>query len=162
SGVEANASAADAAFGAANIWNVAGLTSHYSVEGSVDVNPAWGNFRSSTGHRTTARFSITGNVIGTEVIGLGQHALNSDALYFSQPGASNSLSWQISGLTPGSPFKLYLNQLDVSTWLGNPQNRAMSGLIDTNGDGTPNEAYQMNFPGVLVTGTVAADGTIRG
>jgi hypothetical protein len=164
SGVESNAAAADADFNAANVWNIAGLTSHYSVEGSVDSNPSWGNFVNSTGKKTTARFSITGDVIGTDVVGVNPppNALNIDALFFSQPGASNTLTWQLSGLAPGTPFKLFLNQLDVATWLGNPQNRAMSGLIDTNGDGTPNQAYQMDFPGVLVTGTVAADGIVRG
>jgi hypothetical protein len=54
--------------------------------------------------------------------------------------------------------------LDVATWLGNPQNRAMKGFIDMNGDGVAaaTETYQMDFPGVLVTGTVASDGIIRG
>jgi hypothetical protein len=168
-GIEARAAAADPVFNAANVWNVAGLTSHYFVTGSNDVNPSWSNLVSSTGGATPVAFSIAGDVIGTDVVGLGESALNSDGLFFDGTGAfdplsSNEITWQISGLAPGTPYKLFLNQLDVATWLGNPQNRAMKGFIDVNGDGVAGatEPYQMNFPGVLVTGTVAGDGIIRG
>lgn len=162
-GVESNAAAADADFNASNVWNIAGLTTIFSTE--VDSNPSWSGLVDSNGDLTTAAFSITGDVTGTTVVGAGaESALNEDSLFFANPARSTSdtLSWEISGLTPSSPFKLYLNQLDVATWVSPSQNRAMSGLIDTNGDGSPNEAYQMDFPGVLVTGTVAADGIIRG
>lgn len=162
-GVEPSAAAADADFGAANVWNIAGLTTGFNT--SVDTDPSWSGLVDNSGVPTTAAFSITGNVTGTGVVGTtGPNALNVDSLFFANPGrgTSDTLTWEISGLAPSSPFKLYLNQLDVATWVSPSQNRAMSGLIDTSGDGTPNEAYQMDFPGVLVAGTVAADGIIRG
>ena len=168
SGVEANAAAADADFAVANVWNIAGLSSHFTdAAGSADTDPSWTNLVDSTGAMTGAGFSITGVVIGTDVVGVGaESGLNEDGLFFDNTTAngtptSETISFEISGLVAGTSYKLYLNQLDVATWLGSPQNRSMSGLVDTNGDGTPNEAYQMDFPGVLITGTVAADGIIR-
>jgi hypothetical protein len=167
-GVEPRAATADVDFNAANIWNIASLSSHFLVMGSNDVNPSWSNLVNSTGGATPVAFSIAGDVIGTDVVGFGESALNSDGLFFDGTGdfdplTSNEITWQISGLAPGTPFKLFLNQLDVATWVG-PQNRAMKGFIDVNGDGVAaaTEPYQMNFPGVLVTGTVANDGIIRG
>lgn len=166
SGVEPRAATADADFAAADVWNSASLSSHFLIAGSHDVNPSWSNLVNSTGAATPVRFSILGNVIGTDVVGFGENAVNSDGLFFDGQGdfltlTSTQLAWEISGLQPGTPFKLFLNQLDVATWVG-PQNRAMKGFIDSDGDGTAAEPYQMDFPGVLITGMVAADGIIRG
>ena len=112
SGPEAAATAADPAFGAANVWN--NVFSPWALE----TNPVWSNLVDSTGTGSSVSFSITGTVGPTDFTPWepAPDPLRSAFLFWNSwqnglgaygPGESSTISWKLTGLQPNATYAMF-------------------------------------------------------
>lgn len=104
SGVESSAAALDPSFGSADAWN--DLT---TGNAGVITNPAYSSLLDSTGAVTSVGFSITGTLDSYQGYSATASYLTMDYLFWNapvNPSLSSTLSWTITGLTPGASYAL--------------------------------------------------------
>jgi hypothetical protein len=107
SGAESAATAANAGFGAAHVWN--GLAvGEYGQPAST--NPSFAGLLDSTGAATGVGLSLTGGVKGFSGFNNpSSDALRKDYLFFnSGNNAATTLSWTLTGLIAGAAYDLFL------------------------------------------------------
>lgn len=113
SGPEAAATAANAAFGAANVWN--NLLSPWALE----TNPSWSGLVDSTGATTGLSFAITGTVAPVDFQPWipTPDPLRSASLNWNSwisggggfgAGESTSVSWVLTGLAPNATYDMFV------------------------------------------------------
>jgi|GEM_PF-1937635 hypothetical protein len=113
SGPEAAATAANAAFGAANAWN--NLHSPWALE----TNPSWSGLVDSTGAATGLSFAITGTVAPVDFQPWipTPDPLRSASLNWNSwinggggfgAGESTSVSWVLTGLAPNATYDMFV------------------------------------------------------
>jgi hypothetical protein len=148
-------SGVEATYGFGNVWNTFNVT-HNPV---TTTNPSL-ILNDSSGSPTSATFSITGTM--TAFNGGSGHTLGRDYLLINAGAAAGitSLTWQISGLTPGGKYEFFPN--------GN-FNSAVRGFqmqVDTNGDGSlgsGDTTLKIDGNGALFPSVIADNaGVIRG
>ena len=152
-GVEPLAATAATSFAAANVWN------HLAVSGT-STDPSFSNLVDSTGSATPVGFSITGT-LGAFSFGNATETVRTDFFYFNSrasSGISANLMWQITGLTPNTPYNLFQYGSTVSS-------RLFVMLIDKDADGDLSNitAQVVGTTGTLITNVFSnANGTIEG
>ncbi len=117
SGAEASATAANARFGAANVWNAIGLPEFNTP---AVVNPTFSSLRDSTGATTGVGLSLTGTVKGfSGVNSPSPDALRKDYLFFNSGDTilgnnpATTLSFSITGLMAGAAYDFFVYGSDV-------------------------------------------------
>src|SRR5271165_2456848 len=112
SGNEAAATAANPAFGAANVWN------NLFAPPALDTNLSWSNLVNNTGAASRVSFSITGAVGPTDFTPWEPAPNNprsaflfwnswQDGLGAYGAGESTNISWQLTGLQPNATYAMF-------------------------------------------------------
>lgn len=101
SGPEAAATAANARFGAANVWNAIQLP---EFNAAAVVNPSFSNLRDNTGAATGIGLSLTGSAKGFSGFNNpSTDTLRKDYLLFNSiSNTASTLSFEITGLVGGA------------------------------------------------------------
>jgi hypothetical protein len=92
-GSEANA-------GHGNVWNAFTISGHSGTTSDPSLNLV-----DSAGNLSGVTFAVTGNVTGWSQNG---SALVADYLFLNAGNSASSITWQITGLTPGETYSLHL------------------------------------------------------
>ncbi len=105
-GPEAAATAANAGFGAASVWN--GLAAG-ADRARASPNPSFSGLRDSTGAATGVGLSLTGAVTGFSGFNNpSADALRKDYLFFnSGNNPATTLSWTLTGLIAGGSYDMF-------------------------------------------------------
>ena len=96
SGVEPKAAALDPAFGAADVWN--DLT---TGDAGLVTDPSWSSLLDATGAVTGVTLAITGTLDSYNGVSPTASSLTRESTVNASLGVSTTLSWSLSGLTPG-------------------------------------------------------------
>ncbi|MDB4734715.1 lamin tail domain-containing protein [Akkermansiaceae bacterium] len=134
--------------GLGNVWNIFNVPGH---AGTV-TDPSL-SLVDSAGAASSLSFSITGTVTGWSQSG---SALVSDYLFVNAGNSDSSITWEISGLTPGETYTFY-GYGGVS--------RDIKLTLDRNGDGSlaGESDFNVNSAGLSIDNvTASASGTIIG
>ncbi|HZD30174.1 MAG TPA: PEP-CTERM sorting domain-containing protein [Candidatus Angelobacter sp.] len=112
SGPEAAATAANSAFGGANVWN--NVFSPYALE----TNPSWSNLLDSTGASSSVSLSITGTVGAVDFAPWepAPDPIRTAFLFWNSwqngqgafgAGESTNIAWQLTGLQPNATYAMF-------------------------------------------------------
>jgi hypothetical protein len=155
SGPEAAATAANAGFGAANVWN--GL----AIGFPPPVNPAFNGLLDSTGTATSVGLQLTGSPSAFD--GFGSDALRTDYLFFnSRNNPETALAWSLSGLVAGASYAMifYASNAPFAAgrdWLARVDTTGAGGYTSVTVDGLSGTAY---FASVTADAGGVIDGNV--
>lgn len=132
-------------------WNALDITGHAGTM----LDPSWSELVNAQGTPTNVGFSVTGSIsswTNTTV----ENPIFDDYMFVNAGNAGPSMTWQITGLTPGDTYQFFPFGGLV---------RDFSITVDTNGDGNLADETPSLIPplsGVEFTVTADANGAING
>lgn len=153
-------------YGYGNVWN------HFTVQGfdnaTTDPSPSM-DLVDANGNESAVSFSIDGDVQGwagnnawsgflNNIVPAAGSAdelsLRGDYLFLNAGQSAESVAWEISGLTPGAEYEMYV----YASVVGDDQNRQLGFEVDQSG-----ASAVIAEPGMLFEGIIAnASGAITG
>ena len=161
-GVEASAAAANPLFAAASVWNYAETDVAYTY---FTYSGSYPSLVDSTGAATSVGLSMAGSggYYGFNTKWVSGDYLRNDYLLLYTANGTTTLSWDLSGLSPDTPYAFYFynSKADIS---GTIYYTPFDMLVDTDGDGDLGDetAYYVNGDGTPAMAVSDASGVIRG
>ena len=138
----------DPTYDAGNVWNAFTVAHH----AGTSVNPS-AALVDSSGAASPVNFAITGTVSGFN--NGSPDALTRDYLFINAGGASQNLTWQLTGLDPGALYEMFV-------YGGAIGGRTFNMAIDLDGDGTlVDETLRNVGAGGALFGLIRPDATGR-